>query len=377
MFKGDTGIKSLTPVALLLSAAALTLSGCGSTSSPTSPTATSTQSAAATDLKQFLKAPTTLPSWPKVTGTIPKDVSVYFISAGNPTAMLISTALTNASQLLGWQYHVLSYQVTNPVTLNSSILLAVNAGAKAVVFTGAHPAEIASAITAAQAHHVALVEIGGATESPQYIEIDNVVPSAAHWGKILAAAVVADAQQKHETAHVLIITSSDAADVNVINADFSSSVTAYCAACTTTTIDASDQDLFTGQASKDVVSGLQRNPNTNYVEFTLGLESVGVRAGLNGAGANSVAITGMIPSPAQLQGMKSDNSGAWVIIPNQLDGWMAADAIVRYVTGGDSSIHNNEVEPAWVVLPSSTFDASTLPELPISYPSFFGALWGM
>ncbi len=334
---------------------------------------------AARDLKKFLKRPTKLPDWPAITGTVPRNQTVYFMSGGDPTSDIISQGLKSATNTLGWELRTLVYQPADPSSLNSGILSAIDGGANAVVFTTAPEAALTEAIAAANARNVFLVQIGGDTRPDQsaFLHVDNVHSTASRWAQMLAAATVADAKKKGETANVAVFQTSVLPSLGIINEQYQGELKRYCSKCTSDVIDANVGNVFTGQTSKDAVSALQRDQNLNYLEFTLGFISVGVRPGVNSAGFTDARIVGMLPTPAQLEELKNGGSSAWVVVPNRLDGWMAIDAVARGLTGGDPKIHNNEVEPAWVLQRNSKFVPSTLPELPIRYSKVFKNLWNV
>jgi ABC-type sugar transport system substrate-binding protein len=368
--------------AMLTVGALLVVSACGDDDDDGTTSAAAADgeeaSQAQADLAGFLEPPGAMPDWPAITAEIPEDVVVYYLARGNETSAIIEDGLKSATGLLGWDLESLTVSDTDPTSFNSTMLSAIQAGADAIVMTTADSVMFSEALAAAEDAGIPVAQIGSTEPEAFAGVVDSIAANSDKWGQMMAAAVIADAEAKGETAHVGTVTAAQFAQSDVTLQAFNDHITQYCPDCSTELIDAPVAELFSGQASNSVISALQRNPDINYLFFGFGPTSIGVRGALDSTGFESVRTVGQLPTPTQLQEMK-DPGGAvgWLVAPNQFDAYASIDVVLRALTGGDPTIHNDETWPAWILQEDSDFDAATLPELPIDYTETFGALWGV
>lgn len=365
---------------LVCAGAVVAASATGTTAStaPPSDTAEGEAGGAQADLERFTVAPDELASLPPITGEIPEDLTIFLIATGNETDQLIGEGLTEAAELLGWSVEVVNTDRRDPAQATAAVMSALESGADAIVVPSVQAAAIAEGIAAARDQDVPIVQIGS-SEPDEFTGVVNAITANADlYGQIMAAATVADAERAGTTAHVGILTSGALTFLAPVFDSFSAQLEQYCPDCTAELIDAPVAQLASGQAANSIVSALQRNSDLNYV-LTLGNFAAGVRPGLDSNGFESVKIVGYLPTPALLQEMVDSPEGyvGWVVVPNRYDGFAAADAVLRAVTGGDPTVHNEAAEPLWILLPDSEFDPSALPELPFDYAEAFAALWGV
>jgi hypothetical protein len=363
------------------------LGACGSsspTSSATSATSTKanvsspSDSAVTRQLARFRKQPEKVADLPALPKAPPKGRSVYYINTGSGAAKEIGNAIRSATQALGWRYKSLTYNAANPASGNSAYLTAVNAGANGIISTGLPAAAIQGGMDAAHAKHVDVVLING-DEPPAtkgFQQVGNTVVTGKQWARAVALGAVADAAKRDETAHIGVITSSGIPVLKNITDLMVSAVGQVCAQCSAQKIDVSAADLTSGQASKAVVSFIQRNPKVNYVNMVFGAAEGGLRPALDAAGLSKVQIVGTQPTPAQNAEVRGGGSLFWVQIPYGYEAWGAVDALARASVGADADLHNGQPLPVWLVDKQNlSFDPGTLPEFPRQFRTQFQQLW--
>jgi ribose transport system substrate-binding protein len=327
------------------------------------------------ELKPFL-APPKLPEWPALATAPEKALKLAYVGGGSGTAAVTSDALKDAAGALSWKYQRLTVDTSDPGAVDSAMLSAVNAGADVIV-NSAGAESVKNALNVATKAKVPVVQLyapdAGLPGFTASIAATKV--SAEAWGKVMGLAVLSDAKRAGKTAHVGLITSSALPNFEPIADAAIATIKRNCAKCTADKIDTPAADLTTGQVGRGVVSFIQRKPQTNYVQFSVGFLSGGVRTALDGAGLKQVKFIGMVPTTAQLKELRDGKDVGWVAYPNQLDAYLAVDAAARALTGGDPKIHNQEVEPVWLLTDKSEYDEKVTPELPVDYRAHFSKLW--
>lgn len=368
-------------LALAVLSTSLALGACGSSSSSKSATAQTTPAvdpAVTEQLAAYRKQPDAVPKLAALPKAPPKGRVVYYINTGSGAAKEIGNAIRSATQALGWRYKSLTYNAANPASGNSAYLTAVNAGANGIISTGLPAAAIQGGLKAAHAKNAQVVLING-DEPPTttgFYQVGNTVVTGKQWARAVAVGAVADAAKRGETAHVGVITSSGIPVLKNITDLMVSAVRETCAQCSAQKIDVSAADLTSGQASKPVVSFIQRNPKINYVNMVFGAAEGGLRPALDAAGLSKVQIVGTQPTPAQNAEVQSGGSLFWVQIPYGYEAWGAVDALARASVGVDADVHNAESLPVWLAdKQNMTFDPKALPEFPTQYQTQFRRLW--
>src|ERR1700712_604734 len=188
----------------------LTLSACSGTSASTAPATSGTSgNSAQTALAPYLTPATQLPVTTPLSAKPPTGKSVYFLSDGTPIRQDISTGISSATDVLGWKTTVLTYDISNPVSINSAMLSAVNAGADAIVFAAVDAAAITEGLKAAQ--DKGIIVIGDATGNALgtagiTAEVNSAGTAGADWGKLIGLGIAADSERSGQAAHVVEVT---------------------------------------------------------------------------------------------------------------------------------------------------------------------------
>lgn len=370
-------------------ASLLTLaSGCGSsgsdsTNSTKSDPAATAASSAAKALAPYLRKPENIPDYPPLPKPAPRGKQLVFLQASpQATVALIAQGAQDAARAVGWRYRPIRYDLTNPAAPNSAMLSAINAGADVIVATSVATQQIRQGLQAAKAKHIPVVIVSPsgnaiAPDNGVTAQVAAPIPTTAPvFGKPLALMIVADAQAHGTVAHVGMVSSPQlAALFKPVEDALVATGKQYCPNCTFQHIDVPLQDIQTGNGGKDVVSFLQAHPEVNYLNFDAGLLETGVRAALDKAGLSKVKIFGNVPSSAQVQEMNQGGSTGWLLIPQPFNGWLAVDAALRALTGGDPSIHDEEGDPVWAISAKSQVSDDPLPVFPVNYREQFAKLW--
>jgi ABC-type sugar transport system substrate-binding protein len=364
------------------------LSACSSSSTPSStgapssaPPSTNAASTPASvttnfeaDAAPYLAEPASLPNYPALSRRPPTGEQIYFISDGSEVDE--AQAAAAACKTLGWNYHAITYATANPAAANSAILSAINAGATGIIALAVTPSAVQPALAPAKSRNIPMVIIAAnvPTNAPGYSQVSNVNADNTVGAKVLAYAVLADAQQQHLTAHIALVSSSSIPAFAAVNTAETQAIKDACAACSVTLVNVPLQQLVQGNASAATISFLQTNSATNYVLVNAFPGSMA--SALRNAGFSKVRI-------GIFGGIAGDNAavkaGSYIFninISNKYNSWLAVDSIARALTGGDTGIHNAEATPFWIVTPHNiNFNTAVLPDFPLNYAQDFAKLW--
>jgi ABC-type sugar transport system substrate-binding protein len=301
---------------------------------------------------------------------------VVFLSSGTTPAQLLSKGLASASSALHWNYSATTFNQANPATLISAFQSAIQGGANVVVVQATSSAEYQQLLPMAQSKGVLVIDQASSNSPTPGITalIDNGAANGKSWGNALAAETLANSGGK--PVHAAVVTAPIFGTISdAVSNGYAQALHKKCPQCTSATIPIPAGDIFTGQASKDIISYLQTHPNTGDVVFITSLLDVGARAALNQAGFNSVKIFGNNALAPNVAEIKNGQAVAWLDQPLEVDGWMSMDAAARAMTGGNPGLYYSRPEPTWLLTNKTHFTGNTLPEVPFNYQSQFKKMW--
>jgi ribose transport system substrate-binding protein len=114
---------------------------------------------------------------------------------------------------------------------------------------------------------------------------------------------------------------------------FTSELARVCPSCKVAKNPQQETDIGTNTPSA-VVSVLQKNPDTNWLIFSLGVLETGVLPALKSAGlASKVSIGGITPAQSNLAEIKAGQDEVWSGFSTPIEGWMYIDALARHFVG--------------------------------------------
>jgi ABC-type sugar transport system substrate-binding protein len=383
--------RSRYAIALTL-AAVLSVAGCssgggsGATSGAAgSPGGTATPDAPASSAQEalapYLKPPTALTVTKPLSARPPADKTVYFLSDGITISQQIYAGIQRATAVLGWKAKVLTWNASNPSSINSALLSAVNDGADAVVFPATDAVALSSGLKAAAQKGV--IVIGDATGNPAdtpgiTAEVNSALTAGVTWGKLIGLGIAADAEKSGKPAHVVNVTAPVYATVLKPTDDsVAATLHTYCAKCTFDNLNISAEDLFAGNTPRLVVSYLQSHPDTTAISVrATGLLQPGLATALKTAGMSKIKIYGDVPLAPQLAELKSGQAAGYPVDPLTVTGWMCVDAIARQLVDKDGAAYTSADTPQWWLTRDTDFDPSSgPPRIPSNYEAQFKTMW--
>lgn len=311
--------------------------------------------------------------------SVPEAKTVAWLECSLPSCAAIGVGFEKATDLLGWQLEVVSWDTDAA----SAFQQALDLGVDYVAITGTAPALIQDQIDAAAEAGIPLMSCfdtadpgGEANNIWTQCGDDDAVTTA---GNLLANAIIADSGG---AANVLMVNIPDFA---VLVSEREGSEAAYaenCPDCTFNELPLTLEQLLAGEVPGAVVSAIQADPSIDYIHFAFDGLAGGVAPTLADAelleGRNLVGVdyNGVI-----LQDIVDGNQQFWTTNPKEYSAWIMIDAMARHSIGQE-----NTEERANAVLPTFIVNSPEMAEPLIATDGWpgpdgmadqFAALWGV
>lgn len=299
------------------------------------------------------------------------------MATGLPQALTILKGLRAAAATLGWSVDSITYDATNPATINSSIESAIAQKPAAIILNGLLTPQFTTEIAKAAADHIPLIPAATPdTAQAGVFPVLNTDVMNRYAGKILADVLLADAAKSGDTPHVVQLTVPVVATYLKPEDDgLEHELTAKCQACTRDLLNIDLPDVFNGNYTHQVVSYLQAHPDINYIVSDSGQLEDGLGAALQQAGLTNVKRYGMSATNVQINELRSGLSGAWAVQAYQEQGWVIADQVARVIVGDPTDLWDN-YSLGYVVTAANANDVDPNdPEFPADYQAQFKKLW--
>lgn len=316
----------LTIVAAL-TAAALLLSSC-SDDSTTAGSAEADVAAATEALAAYTGQPTVFPVEEPLKRTFPVGAKFAYLQCGAPSCALLSGILTEAANALGVELVVV--KAGSSVNEQQSAAESVIAlDPIAVLVNGIEPSAIGKQLKELTSSGVVVGTMAttGTEEFGVQAPITGDEPVKI-FSNLLAEYVLAHRGGK---ANVVFYNIPEAPFSRIGLAAFKARMDELCPDCKVRTTDIPITSIGT-KAPSDIVSDLQRNPQTNVAVFPTLAAATGLPAALKTAGID-VDVVGAAPLPGNLQDLKDGGITAAIGLDLGVMAWMTVDAVARVASG--------------------------------------------
>ena len=233
---------------------------------------------------------------------------------------------------------------------------------------------ISSQLAALKAKHVPWVAVA----SPSPIGDDMIAnfsssPEIALSGKVMADWIIADAQGKANVAYFWDPTLTQ--HLPAKNA-FVAEMGALCPGCT---VSVQTTSFSTGIGTTDpaqIVSYLQRNPDTNYIVIGIGDATAGIPEALAAAGlASKVKIVTRLADTINFKDIQSGTEAMGVTEETYEIGWRMVDALARDFLGDSIACCTTPIGTVHVITKADLPASLTVPYSVPGYQQFFLKAW--
>jgi hypothetical protein len=380
-------LRTLVPII----AVSVSLAACGSSSSSSSSGSASNgssssgtnMSAATAIVNKALAVPSAIDQTTPLKSA-PAAGSVVYLNNGTPAGVVIGTGIQNAATAAGWTYSSITFDGSNPSTLQSAALNALAKHPTVVSEAGTPQDSFGTSVLAKyKAAGVALIPSAtpGTATGPVPVSDENIPGGTGEYtamAKILAAWFVKDSGGKGTA----LIPNVAYPVLEPFVSSFQKEVAALCPSCKVDLTPVSLSDLSAGSVVNNVVQAVRRQ-GANYVIWEDAEFGVGAENALKSAGLSSVKTAGVGPLPSNIKLMQAGADVLESVIDPclvnngfQYVGWATMDLGFRYQQKMDLGT-SDATQPVQLLTTSNAKAASSVVNRPIPATGLaqFEKLW--
>ena len=317
--------------------------------------------------------PTAITDTAKVTGTIPKGKTIYFIPCGpNPECQQEGQIVKQADTILGWNT-VIAPNDGSPQGSKAAFDQVVRAKAAGVLYTAIAQATFQSEIPALQANKTVVSTCCVTDSVGTGIDYAIDVPSqVGPVGGAQAAFVASDSKCTNDSSVVVNIPDLQILGTGVT--DYKSAMAGYCPGASVAVLNVALADI--GNANTTIVSYVRAHPSVKYVVASTDGLTIGLPGALKAAGLSSIKLVGQGATPTNIQYLKSGQEAADVAFPYYEVMWSMVNAVAQKEAG--ETITPSVAPPLWLLTPSNApnTSAAAFPVV-VNYQQEYKALWGI
>jgi ABC-type sugar transport system substrate-binding protein len=359
---------------VVLGAALVAASGCGSDSDGGSGASGGADLTAAQALAQRASTrPTTLDLAKPVGKEIPTGKKIAFISCGVEACEIQGDIIKEGAALLGWNAETIGTD-GSPEQLQNAFETALRQGADGVILNAVTRSVVAKQLEEAEKQGVPFVTLSSVEKTGDGI-LANIADTrnSGRIGELLAAQIVSDSGGDANTLYVNI---SAFQILHALGDQFKSAYQKYCPECEYGSIDIPVTSL--GKDAPDrIVSYLRAHPDVNYVVLSVSNAlGAGLPAALRAAGlADKVKLIGQSADTQTFQDLQAGNIKAVVPYDYYTVDYLMLDALARHFAGVPVQ---DQSPPLWIVTPENMPEGATEGLFPVveDYQEQFLKAWG-
>lgn len=312
-----------------------------------------------------------------LSGIPEQGLKVYWLEGNIPAIAALTPGFKAATDALGWDLEVVSYDPADAQGPSAAMQTAVEAGADYIAISGQPIPALGEGLDAAKRAGIPVInmfstdEPGGA-DNGIYANVGGVAHTQ-RTGRALADYVIADSEGE---AHVLFANVPDFPILQIFADASLDEYTSQCPDCTVDNLDLSIGDMTSGAMTSLVVSAIQTEPDINYVSVSIGDLSTGLPDALDSADMQA-GIVGWGPNLTQVQYLIDDQATAFVQGGSPSSSWYVVDVMARLSLGMDPMAEEHDALPIAIWTPENAPQSASLYQGPEGYEDQFKALWGL
>jgi ribose transport system substrate-binding protein len=360
----------------VLTAIAATACGAADTGSETAASDVDI-SAAQQRVDEVLAAPSGISQDVPLTEPVPAGKTVVFANSGLPATGLIAAGVEEAVEAIGWTFDSVSYDQTNPASLQGALQSALSKGADAVVIAGNSPTTFGQSVL--DAYEKAGVPIVAASVCP--VEATGPIVAGSLGcdqedaaGRALAEWFIADSEG---TGKALFQNVAAIPSLLAFVEAFQDEVETKCTSCSVKVVQTTLEQVGQNQIVPTMVNSLRSDPSIDYLFFDNAQWSKGIDSALKAAGLDGkVKVGGRSMDEGALGALKSGTQAAWTATAYNVGGYGNVDALLRHLTGSEGA-ENVAVMPFQIVTPDTAKDLEAPYRLPTDGLEQYLKVWGV
>jgi ABC-type sugar transport system substrate-binding protein len=303
---------------------------------------------------QYLKAPSAVLSVGKALPKRPPRGKLFVeLATAEPGSADYYGGLQVALKAIGWRYKQVTYDQSNPQTIQTAFASALALHPTAVSEVGLSESQFGSNTIAT--YKKAGIPIILAASWPVAVNKtilgtpaggqNNVV-----YGKVLGNWLIADSDASGKA---LVVNVPTYTIFNPFISSLQSTVANGCKNCSLVSVNLTLAELIAGTANSTVVAALQANPGYNYVIYSDAGFAGGINSSLSAAGLNNIKIAGAAMNPTAAGELQTGAQSAWLGFPTNIEAYQTVDIALRH-------LEKVPLTPLDNVMPTELFTPDTI-----------------
>ena len=240
--------------------------------------------------------------------------------------------LRQATTAAGWNLKTVDYTTSNPATLVSGLMQALQYHPTAVALVGLPYAVWSSVVPAYEKAGVAIIPefVDGTPHNKVVVNDIAGTATSTLSAKMLAQWFIADSGAQ---GHALLFSIPELAPNVTFQHVFSQTVSEDCSKCVITNFSESFADVVAGDAPQAIVSSLQRNTSIKYVVSAEQALADSLPQAVSAAGISGVKFAGASAEKTEEATVQSGQLSAVTPTSLNLSAWYVVDAAIRHAEG--------------------------------------------
>jgi ribose transport system substrate-binding protein len=359
-------------VGLALGAAACSSSSPSATASTGSGSGSANLAVAKATVAKYLKNPTAITQTVPLKSKAPSGKSIIFLTNGQTDGVKIAAGVEAAAHAVGWTSSTVSFDPSNPATLQAAFATALAEHPTFVAEAG-EPSSVFGAATIAAYKQAGVPIIVGASVPEKVTNTILGTPNSnvTVIAKMLASWFVSDSKG-HGQAILENITAFPI--LAAFGSEFKADVRQLCPNCTVDTVVISIPQLDAGQVVPTVIAQLQSHPSVKYLIFDQQGFALGINAGLSAAGLTGIQIGGNGIGPEQADALRAGTQQAWTGYSSYYEGYTTVDLALRHLEGMSLAGDDNP-QPTQLLTKATIGSVTTTWNRPTDALAQFERLW--
>lgn len=327
---------------------ALLAAGCSSKAAPSAAGSSSAATArqqtasAAAAISKYYSAPTSIMQTSALPRTPPRGKKIVELGIASPTDQTVRKGFNQAAAALGWTIKTITYDPSNPATIQAGFSEALSLHPDLVTISGVAPQLWGSDTVAKYAAAdipILVTSSAPVTLSRLILGVPAGCSAFTSAGQTLAEWFIADSKAAGKA---LFESASAYPALVCVEQGFSKEVAAKCTACSVKVLKITIPQINDGQVPGAVVNALKADPSLQYALFDAGDFAGGITSALDAAGLSSIKVGGFLMDTPQATALQNKTQTGWLAYSDTYLGYADADLAARYFEGLPTSPQDNE-----------------------------------
>jgi len=307
-------------------------------------------------VEEFLQPPTSIDITEPLSRKPDPGKRIVVVESQEPTSLKTDEGLREAVEALGWTLEVV-VEGTGPEDPARAFDQAIDMAPDAIVISGNPFSVMRTQVERAKQENIVVIQSDtddpvGQDGSVYTLSLDSPEQTGL-WGEMIADYVADQGSER-----TLIV---DLSLYPILHAFSESAEQQLGEASPDTAVDVIDiqiQDFVAGEVPNQIVSEIQRNPDTDFVILALGDMSTGLDAALRAAGlTDQVRVGGESAGTANIEALRQGTQHVYTGFAGLPHGWHRADALARIFNGDPLDPNIDSFLPTQLLTPDNVGDA--------------------